>query len=82
MPGQQRERRNGSRLVEMGELGSMQMWSSPFGAVAGGVRDCCAVEADDHGRQRAEGMHAKEEEGWRGEKKWRWLGEKKMAARG
>jgi hypothetical protein len=30
---------------------------------------CCSVEAVDHGRQRAEGMHAKEEEGWRGEKK-------------
>jgi hypothetical protein len=40
------------------------------------------VEAVSHGRQRAEGMHAKEEDGWRGEKKWRWLGEKKMAARG
>jgi hypothetical protein len=61
-----REERWGERLVEMGELGSMQMWSSPFGAVAGGVRDCCAVETDGHGRQRAEGMHAKEEEGWRG----------------
>jgi hypothetical protein len=27
------------------------------------------VEAVGHGRQRVEGMHAKEEEGWRGEKK-------------
>jgi hypothetical protein len=43
--------------------------SSPFGAVAGGACDCLAVEAVSHGRQRAEGMHAKEEEGWRGEKK-------------
>jgi hypothetical protein len=39
-PWERRGRRKGSRLVETGELGSMQMWSSPFGAVAGGVHGC------------------------------------------
>jgi hypothetical protein len=38
--GKEGGRRKGSRLVEMGELGSMQMWSSPFGAVAGGIHGC------------------------------------------
>jgi hypothetical protein len=36
---------------------------------AGGAMAGRGVEAVGHGRQRAEGMHAKEEEGWRGEKK-------------
>jgi hypothetical protein len=35
--GKEGGRRKGSRLVEMGELGSMQIWSSPFGAATGGV---------------------------------------------
>jgi hypothetical protein len=38
--GKEGGRRKGSWLVEMGELGSKQMWSSPFGVVAGGVHGC------------------------------------------
>jgi hypothetical protein len=38
--GEEGGRRKGSWLVEIRELGFMQMWSSPFGAVAGGVDGC------------------------------------------
>ena len=38
--GEEGGRRKGSWLVEIRELGSMQMWSSPFGAVAGGIHGC------------------------------------------
>jgi|UniRef100_A0A804NAS6 hypothetical protein len=44
-PWERRGRRKGSRLVEMGELGSMQMWSSPFGAVAGASMAAGRAEA-------------------------------------
>jgi hypothetical protein len=54
-----RKKEQGGAMAGRGEL--LAIWSS-----GRGVRDCCAVEADGHGRQRAEGMHAKEEEGWRG----------------
>ena len=34
----------------------MLMWSMPFETETGGVRDCSAVESDDNGMQREEGM--------------------------
>jgi hypothetical protein len=54
-----RKKERGGAMAGRWEL--LAIWSS-----GRGVRDCYAVEADGHGRQRAEGMHAKEEEGWRG----------------